>query len=190
MQPYQLISGMWSIREPSCPEGPNRGNVWKAAWINAAQTGNDFWLDNIIHPWAISTEKTPQILPPAPPLLHDSQIMHFASPKYTFRFFKQYTAKYVVFRKIFARAEWENTFFTDLVSSWDVLPCFYIPREKQHALWECHCKSVMDIITKNLDTAASGKEIWHKRGSLHLCLKNTPIIHNIWLNPWSKRDRK
>jgi len=61
------------------------------------------------------------------------------------------------------------------MSSWDVLPYFYISKEKQHALWECHGKSVMNIITKRFDTAASENKIWHNRGSPRPCFETLEI---------------
>lgn len=182
--------GMWSIREPSCPEGPNTGYVWEAAGINAAKTGNDFWLDNTRHPWAISTEKTPQL---CHQLLHCYRLTDHALPQAPISFFKHCTAKSMMFRNMFGRAEWENTFsWLGELISWGVLPYFCISREKQHTLWEFHWKSVVNTITKKFDRswAASEKEIWYNRGSPHLCLENAPIIRKIWLNSWSKSDRK
>lgn len=82
-----------------------------------------------------------------------------------------------MFKKTFARAEGKekNTFFDNLMSSWDVLPYFYLSKEKQHALSECHFKSVMNIITNSFDIAASEKKIWHNRGSPNLCVETLKI---------------
>lgn len=179
MQPYQLISGMWSIREPSCPEGPSRGYVWKAAGINAAKTGNDFWLDNVTHPWAISTEKNPHILPPAPPLPHDSQITHFTSPRYAFHLLK--SSKICSGQKHTGQGRMKTEIHF-LLTWW--VPGMFSPifrsQEKSSMLFgRGTVKSVMNIITKKFDTAASEKEIWHSRGSPHLCLENISRIHKI-----------
>lgn len=64
--------------------------------------------------------------------------------------------------------------FDILMSSWAV-PYFDISKEKQHTLWEHRYKSVINIITKRFDIAASEKEIWHNRGSPHLCLETLKI---------------
>lgn len=185
--------GMWSIREPSCPEGPNAGYVWEAAGINAAKTGNDFWLDNTRHPWAISTEKTPQL---CHQLLHCHRFTDHALPQVPISFFKHCTVQSIMFRNIFGRAEWEEKIHFLLTWWVEFLGCsplfLYFQRKAAHSLrislevsGEYHHQEVW-----HRSWAASEKELWYNRGSPHLCLENTSIINKIWLNSWSKSDRK
>lgn len=164
MQPYRLISAMWSTKEPSCPEGHHEVSVWKVWSVNAAWTGNDFWLGIVTHLWAISIEENTPDFANSFSTAAQSTNHSFHFPQVCVQLFKSHCiANYAAFKKTFARAEGkeENTFLI-----WDPVmfsPIFVSQRKSSILSESVTNQPVKNLITKRSDIAASSEEIWHNK---------------------------